>query len=162
MYHGRARGSTAAEALTPSRWDPALQALATRPFVPEDTDAEDDDGLSPCRIDRWARARRACRCPARAVGAAGSASRAGIANALGRSRPQGIWSGETLTPLQRPARFKSKAVLTPEEAAKVAAESWHAPAAKIDRLVEPSRTLQAPTTKSLFNGEPNCPTAARP
>ena len=35
---------------------------------------------------------------------------------------QGIWSGETLTPLQRPARFKSKAVLTPEEAAKVAAE----------------------------------------
>ena len=35
---------------------------------------------------------------------------------------QGIWSGETLTPLQRPARFKSRAVLTPEEAAKVAAE----------------------------------------
>ena len=35
---------------------------------------------------------------------------------------QGIWSGETLTPLQRPARFASKAVLTPEEAAKVAAE----------------------------------------
>ena len=33
---------------------------------------------------------------------------------------QGIWSGETLTPLQRPARFASKPVLTPEEAAKVA------------------------------------------
>jgi len=30
---------------------------------------------------------------------------------------QGIWSGETLTPLQRPARFANKAVLTPEEAA---------------------------------------------
>ena len=35
---------------------------------------------------------------------------------------QGIWSGETLTRLQRPARFKSKAGLTPGEAAKVAAE----------------------------------------
>ena len=35
---------------------------------------------------------------------------------------QGIWSGETLTPLQRPARFANKAVLTPEEAAKVVAE----------------------------------------
>ena len=30
-----------AEALTPSRWHPASQALATRPLVPEDTDAED-------------------------------------------------------------------------------------------------------------------------
>jgi hypothetical protein len=35
---------------------------------------------------------------------------------------QGIWSGETLTPLQRPARFANKAVLTPEEEAKVVAE----------------------------------------
>jgi hypothetical protein len=35
---------------------------------------------------------------------------------------QGIWSGETLTPLQRPARFAGKPVLTPEEAAKVVAE----------------------------------------
>jgi hypothetical protein len=35
---------------------------------------------------------------------------------------QGNWSGETLTPLQRPARFAGKAVLTPEEAAKVVAE----------------------------------------
>ena len=29
---------------------------------------------------------------------------------------QGIWNGETLTPLQRPARFANKPVLTPEEA----------------------------------------------
>ena len=35
---------------------------------------------------------------------------------------QGIWNGETLTPLQRPARFANKAVLTPEEAAKAEAE----------------------------------------
>jgi hypothetical protein len=35
---------------------------------------------------------------------------------------QGIWSGETLTPLQRPARFANKPVLTSEEAAKVVAE----------------------------------------
>jgi hypothetical protein len=32
---------------------------------------------------------------------------------------QGIWSGETLTPLQRPARFADKPVLSPEEARKV-------------------------------------------
>ena len=35
---------------------------------------------------------------------------------------QGIWNGETLTPLQRPARFLNKPVLTPEEAAKAEAE----------------------------------------
>jgi hypothetical protein len=35
---------------------------------------------------------------------------------------QGNWSGETLTPLQRPARFAGKSVLTPEEAAKVVTE----------------------------------------
>jgi hypothetical protein len=35
---------------------------------------------------------------------------------------QGIWSGETLTPLQRPARFAGKAVMTPEEAAKAIAD----------------------------------------
>jgi hypothetical protein len=35
---------------------------------------------------------------------------------------QGIWNGETLTPLQRPARFANKPVLTPEEAAKAEAE----------------------------------------
>ena len=35
---------------------------------------------------------------------------------------QGIWNGETLTPLQRPARFANQPVLTPEEAAKAEAE----------------------------------------
>jgi hypothetical protein len=35
---------------------------------------------------------------------------------------QGIWNGETLTPLQRPARFADKPVLTPEEADKLEAE----------------------------------------
>src|SRR6516164_1522413 len=35
---------------------------------------------------------------------------------------QGIWNGETLTPLQRPARFANKPVLTPEEAAKIETE----------------------------------------
>ena len=40
---------------------------------------------------------------------------------------QGNWSGETLTPLQRPARFASKPVLTPEEAAKVVAEVYARP-----------------------------------
>ena len=40
---------------------------------------------------------------------------------------QGTWSGETLTPLQRPARFASQAVLTPEEAAKVVAEVFARP-----------------------------------
>ena len=42
--------------------------------------------------------------------------------AWGEPDLQGIWSGETLTPLQRPARFANKPVLTPEEAAKVVAE----------------------------------------
>jgi hypothetical protein len=35
---------------------------------------------------------------------------------------QGIWSGETLTPLQRPGRFAGKPVMTPEEAAKAIAD----------------------------------------
>src|SRR5688572_33000794 len=35
---------------------------------------------------------------------------------------QGIWSGETLTPLQRPARLAGKPVMTPEEAAKAIAD----------------------------------------
>jgi hypothetical protein len=35
---------------------------------------------------------------------------------------QGIWSGDTLTPLQRPDRWADKPVLTPEEAAAV--EKW--------------------------------------
>ena len=40
---------------------------------------------------------------------------------------QGTWSGETLTPLQRPTRFANKALLTPEEAAKVVAEVFARP-----------------------------------
>jgi hypothetical protein len=35
---------------------------------------------------------------------------------------EGIWSGETLTPLQRPARFAAKPIMTPEEAAEEIAE----------------------------------------
>jgi hypothetical protein len=35
---------------------------------------------------------------------------------------QGIWNGETLTPLQRPARFANRPVVTPEEAAKLEAD----------------------------------------
>ncbi len=42
--------------------------------------------------------------------------------AWGEPDLQGIWNGETLTPLQRPARFANKPVLTPEEAAKIEAE----------------------------------------
>jgi hypothetical protein len=45
-----------------------------------------------------------------------------IRTAWGDPDLQGIWSGETLTPLQRPARFANKPVLSPEEAAKVVAE----------------------------------------
>src|SRR5262245_43346938 len=35
---------------------------------------------------------------------------------------QGIWSGDTLTPLQRPVRFANKPVLTPAEEAAILAE----------------------------------------
>jgi hypothetical protein len=35
---------------------------------------------------------------------------------------QGIWSGETLTPLERPAKFANKPILSPEEAAAVEQE----------------------------------------
>lgn len=35
---------------------------------------------------------------------------------------QGIWSGQTLTPLQRPARFANKPILTEQEAARLAEE----------------------------------------
>jgi hypothetical protein len=45
---------------------------------------------------------------------------------------QGIWSGDTLTPLQRPARFANKPVLSPEEAAAVEAEV-HARPGRDDR-----------------------------
>jgi hypothetical protein len=46
----------------------------------------------------------------------------GLRTPWGEPDLQGIWSGETLTPLQRPARFANKPVLTSEEAAKVVAE----------------------------------------
>jgi hypothetical protein len=36
--------------------------------------------------------------------------------AWGEPDLQGIWSGETLTPLERPAKFAGKPVLTPQEA----------------------------------------------
>ena len=39
----------------------------------------------------------------------------GVRTPWGEPDLQGIWSGETLTPLQRPARFANKPVLTPEE-----------------------------------------------
>ena len=45
---------------------------------------------------------------------------------------QGIWSGETLTPLERPARFANKPVLTPQEAAAVE-EEVHARPGRDDR-----------------------------
>jgi hypothetical protein len=45
----------------------------------------------------------------------------------GDSYLQGIWSVETLTPLQRPARFADKPVLTAEEAKKVVAEVFARP-----------------------------------
>ncbi|MQA28559.1 MAG: hypothetical protein GEU82_01800 [Luteitalea sp.] len=45
---------------------------------------------------------------------------------------QGIWSGDTLTPLQRPARFADKPVLTEAEAAKVEGEV-HARPGRDDR-----------------------------
>ena len=35
---------------------------------------------------------------------------------------QGIWALETLTPMERPARFADRPVLTPEEAQKLADE----------------------------------------
>ena len=112
-----------AEALTPSRWDLASQALATR----------------PARAGRYRRG--GCSMTSRLVALIGGLALGGLAVAphaqsvqpaaprgqelrtpWGDPDLQGIWSGETLTPLQRPARFASRAVLTPEEAAKVAAE----------------------------------------
>lgn len=45
---------------------------------------------------------------------------------------QGIWSGETLTPLERPARFANKPVLTPQEAAALE-EEVHARPGRDDR-----------------------------
>ena len=48
---------------------------------------------------------------------------------------QGIWSGETLTPLERPARFKDKPVLNEKEAAELTADVLARPGR--DRRAEP-------------------------
>jgi hypothetical protein len=58
---------------------------------------------------------------------------------------QGIWSGETLTPLQRPARFANKPVLTPEEAKQVAD----------DVLKRPGREKRQPGTEKDVAGAYN-------
>ena len=47
---------------------------------------------------------------------------AALRTAWGEPDLQGIWNGETLTPLERPARWADKPVLTPEEAKAV--EAW--------------------------------------
>ena len=122
------------------------------------------DDLSAFRLDRsaGAGAGRACR-------RRHTRNRAGpppvrdrqFRTSWGEPDLQGIWSGETLTPLQRPARFANKPVLSPEEAAKVVAEVLRVRAAKTDPLAAPKKTSRAPTTSSLFSGRMNCRTAAR-
>ncbi len=49
-------------------------------------------------------------------------SAAGIRTPWGEPDLQGIWNGATLTPLERPAAFADRPVLTPEEAAAVEAD----------------------------------------
>jgi hypothetical protein len=56
----------------------------------------------------------------------GAARSASLKTPWGEPDLQGIWNGETLTPLERPARWSDKPVLTPEEAAAV--EKWVASA----------------------------------
>ena len=58
---------------------------------------------------------------------------------------QGIWSGETLTPLQRPARFANKPVLTTDEAAALAE----------DVLKRPGRENRQPGTEKDVAGAYN-------
>jgi len=61
------------------------------------------------------------------------ASRAGAwRTPWGEPDLQGIWNGSTLTPLERPARFAGKPVLTPEEAAALEA-AVHARPGRDDR-----------------------------
>jgi hypothetical protein len=62
---------------------------------------------------------------------------------------QGNWSGETLTPLQRPARFADKPVLSPEEAAKVVAEVLARPA-QDRRSSNPEKDVQG-AYNAIFN-----------
>src|SRR5688500_177208 len=62
----------------------------------------------------------------------GGAGAATLRTPWGEPDLQGIWSGETLTPVERPARFADKPVLTPQEAAAVEAEV-HARPGRDDR-----------------------------
>jgi hypothetical protein len=62
---------------------------------------------------------------------------------------QGNWSGDTLTPLQRPARFANKPVLTPEEAEKIIAEVLGRPG-QDRRLTNPEKDVQG-AYNALFN-----------
>ena len=52
----------------------------------------------------------------------GAGPSAGFRTPWGEPDLQGIWSGRTLTPLERPARFADRPVLSPEEAAAVEEE----------------------------------------
>ena len=52
----------------------------------------------------------------------GAPSDAGIRTPWGEPDLQGIWNGRTLTPIERPAKFADRPVLTPEEAAAVEAD----------------------------------------
>lgn len=61
-----------------------------------------------------------------------TAAKSGLRTPWGEPDLQGIWSGSTLTPLERPARFAGKAVLSPEEAAAVEA-AVHARPGRDDR-----------------------------
>src|SRR5437667_2588160 len=62
---------------------------------------------------------------------------------------EGNWDGQTLTPLQRPARFANKPVLTPEEAAKVVAEVLGRPG-QDRRSSNPEKDVQG-AYNALFN-----------
>ncbi len=52
----------------------------------------------------------------------GPASEAGIRTPWGEPDLQGIWDSKTLTPIERPAKYADRPVLTPEEAAAVEAD----------------------------------------
>ena len=56
------------------------------------------------------------------AGPSASSSRTTLHTPWGEPDLQGIWNGETLTPLERPARWADRPVLTPEEAKAV--EEW--------------------------------------
>ena len=52
----------------------------------------------------------------------GAPSDAGVRTPWGEPDLQGIWNGRTLTPIERPAKFADRPVLTPEEAATIEAD----------------------------------------